>query len=69
MDKIVQKLYLAPKSNVKNLTGEFFPYLGFVTFAIQPMIQTDCRVANFVGFFYIDVQSMCILRVEIDEFF
>ena len=69
MDKILQKLCLAPKSNAKNFPGYFFLYVGFGKIRILFMIQTDCRVARFGGFFYIDVQSACILRVEIDEFF
>ena len=55
MDKIVQKLLLAPKSNVKNFPRCFFLYVGFVNIRILSMIQTDCRVATSRGFFYIDV--------------
>ena len=67
MDKLVQKHRLAPKSNVKNVPGYFFPYVGFANLMILSMTQTVSRVARLGGFFYIDVLRVGILRVEIDE--
>ena len=67
MDKIVQKLLLAPKSNVKNFPGYFFPYVGFTNLMILSITQTVSLVARLGGFFYIDVLRDGILRVEIDE--
>ena len=67
MDKLVQKHRVAPKSNVKNFPGYYFPYVGFANLMILSMTQTVSRVARLGGFFYIDVLSVGILRVEIYE--
>lgn len=39
MEKIVQKLRLVPKSNVKNFPGYLIPYVGFVNFMILSSLE------------------------------